>query len=331
MEQLHTVYKHYNNNMFEEGKCILDEINPNMLKNKKGYYTLLLRYYYNTNNHDMINTMIMSVDTLMKRDYLEYCKYCYDNNIYCENAKKIFIEKIINTECLESDDIIFIRDNCNELLKTLDGYYIKINIDGNYDNINIMKKRNDMNQYNSIIMNFYQSKLSKSMLVKLNHILEGRDVIIDGGNVSYFGSKNTNPTYKYVDIIYKMAKKTFTNPLIILHERHMNNTQVFNKYKNNLFTTNFGTYDDYYIMYSMFKKNIPIITNDKFRDHIYDMMCLFEGKHSIVKGYINDMILHYNNHNVETSTKYSKCIQVINNDIYIPTISDSIYHYTVKN
>ena len=69
----------------------------------------------------------------------------------------------------------------------------------------------------------------------------------------------------------------------------------------------------------MIYNNIPVVTNDNFRDHIYEMFELFDTKNNKIKNYISEMKLSFSDKYIEDKIGYSKCIQVINNSIYIPT------------
>ena len=89
----------------------------------------------------------------------------------------------------------------------------------------------------------------------------------------------------------------------------------------------------------MIATNSVIISNDIFRDHIFDMFKLFESKDNKIKNYISENIISYNKNNISSEKNYSKCIQVISNNVYIPTkmvflsfdhfrIDSSTFHFT---
>ena len=128
------------------------------------------------------------------------------------------------------------------------------------------------------------------------------------------------------------------NPLIIIHEKHIKkNNDAINilktKYLENVFMTPYHTYDDYYIIYSMIKRGIPVISNDKFKDHIYDMFQILYKDNvqnfNKISNFIKDNIITYslNKINYEPHhNKFSRCIQFIDDNIYIPT-KDGFYKY----
>ena len=69
----------------------------------------------------------------------------------------------------------------------------------------------------------------------------------------------------------------------------------------------------------MILSNKPIITNDNFKDHIFDIFKHFDTIDFKIKNYINENILNYTKSNLNQEIKYSKCIQIIDNNIYIPS------------
>ena len=74
----------------------------------------------------------------------------------------------------------------------------------------------------------------------------------------------------------------------------------------------------------MILSNKPVITNDCFRDHIFDMFKNFDTIDFKVKNYINENIINYTKNKVYKEQRYSKCIQIVENNIYIPT-NDGMY------
>ena len=64
--------------------------------------------------------------------------------------------------------------------------------------------------------------------------------------------------------------------------------------------------------------DIPVITNDLFRDHIFDMFKMFDSKNNQIKHYIESMCLQYGK-KIESFVNFSHCIQYDEDNIYIPT------------
>ena len=117
------------------------------------------------------------------------------------------------------------------------------------------------------------------------------DCIVDGGNISHINHGKCD--YKFIDQIAKNISKNYSNPLYIFHNRHKKNIPEFLS-KVNHFITPVNEYDDYYILIAMILSNKPIITNDNFRDHIFDMFSNFETVDLKIKNYIIENVINYN-------------------------------------
>lgn len=316
----------YKNNEYEEMKKHLDELNISELNNVNGYYSLLLKYYMHIMDTFNIEKIIFSDIELMKRDYLNYFKYCNDNML--DQNIELFINKIKNNNILLEKDIIFLLNNCKKLLKYLDGYYINISLKSNFLNLHILKKYNIL-QYKTEIINYYHNILKNYMV--LDNILSNKDIVIDGGNIVYYNCKNNKPTYIYFEQIISNVMKIYKNPIIIIHKKHYKNlNKHFDiiKYKNNIFWTEYGVYDDHYIIYSMIKNQIPILSNDKMKDHIYSISKLFV-KNNNISNYIKDNIITYNETIINNIPNYSNCIQYIDNMVIIPCHNNEFYYTTI--
>ncbi len=302
-------------------------------KKRKSFNSLLIRFNIATENISQVKNLIYSDINLMKRDYLLYCITIYPYNI--DESIHVFNTFIKSKEQLLKKDIDkLIEHKCYELLKQLDGYYILCNHKTNifYENINEstlcslnLKKYDIMNIRDEIIM-YYKNILNKyyeEFIFNLKKV----DVILDGCNISYHNHRTLD--YKYIIKILKHALQKYKNPLFIIHKRHLkskcNNIKILKtKYKKYLYTTPYNVYDDYFLILGMIYNNIPVITNDIFRDHVFDMFKLFDTKNNRIKNYISEMILSYNKDEISNKEKYSKCIQCNNNNIYIPA-KDGFY------
>lgn len=88
---------------------------------------------------------------------------------------------------------------------------------------------------------------------------------------------------------------------------------------NNIFMTPYRNNDDYYILLSSLKKKIPIVSNDNFKDHKYFV------SNEILNNYIDRYVLKYNNMKIDNIKKFSQCIQVIDEILYVPCESGSFF------
>lgn len=323
MDIFYEINNKLNNDNLIDTKKLLDLIDVNNLKNIKSYNSLLLRYYIKINDHKMIK-YIISNKNLMKRDYLLYCSFEKDIE------KCIYIINImLKKDEIQDKDIDYIIKNCPHILYLLDGYYCKTTNKSNITNFSIFKKYN-IDDIKDNIITFYKKKIYNN----IDKCLDNYDIILDGGNIIYFNTKGKEPNYNNLLRILKLLKNK--NPLIIIHEKHMK--KKFNainilktKYLENILITPYQTYDDYYIIYSMIKRGIPVISNDKYKDHIYDMFKILYKDNvqhfNKVSNYIKDNIITYSLNRINYNQyhyNFSRCIQYIDNSIYIPT-KESFY------
>lgn len=301
----------FNNHSYED-------INDKM---KNGFISLKLRYLVNMNNIENI-VDILEKYSLMKRDYILLTIYFYEKDR--EISIGIFKNDIINNHKLESTDIEkLIESKCYDILYLLDNYFVTINRKKNihYSDYSIFTKYIIDMQLKQKIFDFYKGKLKekyfKSILSKIHDI----DCIVDGGNISHMNGGKCD--YKYVEKMSNIISQKYNNPLYIFHNRHKKKLKDFLP-KVNHFITPVGEYDDYYIILAMVMSNKPVITNDCFRDHIFDMFKHFDTVDFKVKNFINENIINYTKKNIMKEKEYSKCIQIIENNIYIPT-NDGMY------
>jgi hypothetical protein len=286
-----------NNNMDCDeliSKCI--EQFSNSKQNMRGLVTLLIRYYIAKNNIDEINKILYN-DNLMKRDYLTMLDYylTFDNN-YDSNIKYIY--KSLNE--LETKDVdLLIKNNWTDLLKQFDGYMVLCSYESNVTDTTKLKKYNfDV----SILKDKYNDRIKNKEEIdeKLKHV----DVLIDGANLSHLGKEFD---FSILSKLISKFNKLGLRAKIILHERHNINIENIKPY---LIRTPTLRNDDDYMIYGMLSHNLMVLSNDRFRDHVKNM----DG---YTKCYVNSMRIRYYNNNI-IIPKYSICIQVIDNDIYIP-------------
>lgn len=285
-------------------------------KYKNGYLSIKIKYLLEIDDIDSVSEIIHNNNNLMKRDYLLYCAKI-KNTI---ESLVIFNNYIKSKDLLQTKDIDFlIQNQCHDILKSLDGYYYTTSLKNNtnFKDYHQLKKYNLNDNIKQTILDYYENEIKLS---KLNNILEKLhdiDCIIDGGNLSHYNKGKCD--YKYVESIYKNICKKYKNPLFIIHKRHCKKLKIFLSTINH-FVTPFNEYDDYYLIIACIVSNKSIITNDKFKDHIFDMFKLFENN-NMIENFIKESIINYTHYNVNKNNEYSSCIQVINNYIYIPTKS----------
>lgn len=305
---------------------LIKKIEQSQLNHKleKSFFSLKLRYFIKNKMTNDIYTLFasgMEKSNLMKRDCISYCIYIYDIN----RTQAVFIFKnhvVANEIIFDSDIKLLIENNCYDLIKQLDRYFINCNLENNFFDFIILKDY--IPEKKEGILLYYQKIIGDDIFSRYISRLNTVDVIIDGGNVCHYGNKG-KPNYSFLEIMMKMISKKFKNPLIIFNQRHLKRLKELKPYSDNIFSTPYGVYDDYFLIAGLINNNIPIISNDNFKDHIFDMYQLFDCKSNFVKNYISSKTLTYTNKKISPPSIFTKCVQVIGDEIIIPTTTNGFH------
>lgn len=180
------------------------------------------------------------------------------------------------------------------------------------------------NDYNDAALNIKQFIINKYGSFKIfnKYIPEGckYDVAIDGNNVLLRTGKLCNRDYQLLKKMYNRCCKNGYDPIIFIHKRHIKNLKKLegDELPFNYVATPFGYDDDWFTLYYGVSNNIPIISNDLYRDHIYR----FDKSHNTdeLKTYLGHKLYKYNIINPKLLLK-PKVLPIIietNNYIYIP-------------
>jgi len=310
--------KSIDNKDFTTIKIFFDNNNYANINNKikNGFISLKIRYLIDINNTCELFNIIKKYK-LMKRDYILFIIYFYNININI--SVSIFNNYIIKNHKLEYSDIDkLLKNKCYNIIQMLENYFVHCSMKENIHQsiYNIFYKYDIDTSIKHKIYNFYKLKLKDKYFNSITSKIHDIDCIIDGGSISHINSGNCD--YKYINNISQLISKKYKNPLYIFHHRHKKPLKEFFKTINH-FITPVDDYDDYYIILAMVLSNKPIITNDCFRDHIFDMFKHFDTIDFKIKNYINERIINYTKKSIGKEIKYSKCIQIVDNNIYIPT------------
>jgi hypothetical protein len=324
-----------------------------------GLISNILSFYINTKN-DIILTQIIPYITqlnnfkLMKRDYMNFINYYYINNYPL--AEQIFTQYILNNSLnttsennslgYQMKDINFILNNkLFKLLPYLLELFIEVDNSEfpliNPININLKKININLNlltflinkietEFNNIIL-----KQINSFYTKLNEI----KVIIDTGNILH--NRQGNITQHSLIDLENIIINVITNigtPLIIIHSKHFKThpelINIFTRTGVIYYRTPYNINDDLFILWFFLKYNCEpyIISNDKYRDHIFKFNTLTKNQSNIpnndlnifqFKNIIKQQTLQYNTllNEIQKPLNWSFCIQLIDNNIYIPHVS----------
>ncbi len=291
-------------------ECI-DEFSDSK-QNQRGLITLIIRHYINNNKTDEIKEILYNKNNLMRRDYLSCLDYFLkknqndnqndNHNNYYEDIEYIYN----NIDDIETKDVdLMIENKWINLLKRFDGYMINCSLNSNIDNNdkkNLRKYKFDVSKMRD---KYYQRIKNKDeMDITMNNI----DVLIDGANMSHLTGKFD---FSILPNIINKFNKMNIKAKIILHERHQLSTELMELLSNYLIRTPTMRNDDDYMIYGMMIHNTMILTNDQFRDHLKDMDLK-------TKCFVKSMCIKYSYNNL-IIPKFSRCIQVNDNIIYIPT------------
>ena len=302
-------YYYLTNNQHEFiEKNIINKYNLTLLINtkNKGIISLILQYGINTCNNEIIS--IIEPYLNMKRDFLNLIIY-YNKDI--EHCINLF--KNINLDLFLQKDLEFLIDNkLYFLIKMLDGLFLKLDIEGS-DIYNFKLKKYKLQNIDKYI-SFFTKKISHKSVQEFNDILNNNyDYIIDAGNI-LFSRTGLICMHSVTDL--KTVIDTYPNSLIIIHKRHLENKYIFNIIKDQLYyTTPQYINDDLFTIIAYLNNQVNIITNDTFKDHSIN--------DNYLRFHINDVLVKYTNEKgifvFEPIRKYTNCIQVIDNCLYIPS------------
>ena len=294
---------------------ILSELN--IFKMNNGEITNIILYFIK-NNDERLTFIFNKIDelVLMKRDYMVIAIYYYDKDL----DKTLYIFSKINHNVLETKDINYLINNkCYKLLKLLNGLYIQTNINDSdyekyYENINSIQFNHIDEIKNILIQNIKLKELAKFNkfinTIKYDYIIDGCNILLYGGKISI---KNINNLYKIIN-----GKQ---NVLVIIHKRHVkkypNIKTKLDELKINYYLTPYLHNDDYFILLAFLNSlNSFIISNDKYRDHI------FMSNYGQFKYLIHNKTIGFNYQNIDNENKINMCIQINNDNILIPHINN---------
>ena len=289
------------NNIEQNKDCLIlfEELEKYNLSEKeiKSLISLKLRYYIKNNMITLVDN-IYNNNKLMNRDYWLIIEYYY--NMKDDKYREIIDKNIKNLTTYDID--LMIENDYYDLIREWDGFPVISYYESNTSDYTMLKKYN----YNIDGMKeIYKNKIPSNYLEKFNNMIKDCDILIDGANISH---ETTFFNFNVLKNVIQLLEDKNYKPKIILHERHIINNNFLQKY---IVRTPKNNYDDNFLLYGMFQYNKMIVSNDLFRDHAIDM-------DNTIKCYIEMMTIQYIDKKL-IIPQYSKCIQVINNSIYIPT------------
>jgi hypothetical protein len=270
-------------------------------QNKRGLMTLIIRYNILRDNVKELKELLYK-DDLMQRDYLTFIDYFgskvdKDYSFYTQYAY------IKIDELLPKDIDLMISKNWIDLIKKFDGFTVVSTLDSNINQELIPLKKYNFDV--SVMRDRYINKIKNKE--ELDEQLKNVDILIDGANMGHIRTKGNNFDFTILRQLINKFESMNKRPKIILHQRHIIKDKFVEKY---IIRTPMYRNDDDYMIYGMLVNNIMVLSNDMFRDHLKNM----DG---YTKCYVSSMTMKYIKNEI-IIPQYSYCIQVIDDNIYIP-------------
>jgi len=315
-----------------------------------GIVTQILEYFINHSNEHQIEYIISLVNkisdfNLMKRDYLNLIIYYYKNNT--KKSIDIFVNNILsksssNTDyVIQSKDINFMIENKLFLLLTyIKDLFIEVSGDFNCVSQDLITYDNKINvSINSSVIDIINKNLSPENKFYVENFWKINSCeyksIIDGGNVLHSSKGKLNDDSITILInISKKIQEMLGKSLLIIHRKHVKTfPNLINQLKSigiTYFLTPYKINDDIFILWFFlnFKTKPFIITNDKYRDHIFHFETVNKKENtnlsmSQFKHILSQQSLDYNilTNTISQPIRVSRCIHMIENKIYIPHVS----------
>ncbi len=155
--------------------------------------------------------------------------------------------------------------------------------------------------------------------------------VIDGANVLFSCHNGLKKLNSIIDNLITGGLPDAPEITIVLHKRHFQKSgkavalkqQRFkDKYKDikiNLVETPYGVNDDYYSIFMAMKNNCLLVTNDKFRDHIYHISAQIELWHK-------QTVISFNEDgSLNMPIPYTHCIQQLDDtSIWFPSTNPHV-------
>jgi hypothetical protein len=193
--------------------------------------------------------------------------------------------------------------------------------------------RSEKNKLMKNIEKHYMEKHRKNMN-KMKKFIKNKkhDMIIDAANVLYSKSTITFNSYKILHKIYMKLLKEGYKPLIVICDKHKKNIRKFKKtqraiishiynmwdYTEDLFETPPYINDDWIFMYMAFNNNAMVVSNDNFKDHIYNISFKDSKHKDVLKKWIENNSVKHESDDLIYPPSYTKEIQNINDKLYVP-------------
>lgn len=292
-------------------------VNPRNVK-KCDDGALAIRYLVETDIESAIElyiSLIAPAETRKALLFLIVKKFIEDDDF--EFALNFYLKYISNYTISEEDLYIFMKLPKKYIIPILElCINMSIIVDSNLvENLAEPSKKlrvvgiNDTEKIN--LINLLKEKVGNFEIPSF----EKRTYVIDGANILFSTIRQGKVNYNLLDSIINNIYKEY-QVVLVLHKRHKNPT-FFEKWDEKIciLRTPYKKNDDWYSILTAIKNDAYLITNDNFRDHI------FESKKfpNSLKYWCDDFIVKFSLDGLEAPKLFSKRVQKIDDEFYIPT------------
>jgi hypothetical protein len=266
-----------------------------------------------------------------KSSYLEFLKDSFiDDKISCKN---IFITMKKKFKLNNTDLDFLIKNEIYYLIKFCNGMYLKSFIlKSNTNNLSKLEYSKISENNKMEIIGFIEKSIKYKHfldILKYKFLNKEYDLVIDGFNLLHTNKNlllNIDNINNFLNSL-RIIKSRFKNPLIIFprfikkkgQKINLKSNQLLALLKEKLLNDNinyfetpvFTDHDDNYILYAGVYNDVPILTNDNFKDH----------KNRMKNEYFNQYIINnkFRLNELLNWKRVSKYVQLFDNDLYIPT------------
>jgi len=294
-----------------------------------GIISKLLEYFIHMN--DMVGIHhIISCNCLMKRDYFHLIKYYYDDNL--PMALDIFTHNILQFELLSQDIDYIVDNNMVKLLELMEGMFLETSRTSNM----ILNDQLELKFYNinpkiiDKVIEFVDTQLMQYKEA-LERSLKPYRYIIDGGSVIH-SRKGMITSESLMDLITIISM--VEHPILVIHKRHIKTIptllKTLKEMKVDYYLTPYNVNDDLFILWFFLKlrTNCYIITNDKYRDHIFSFGKICDE----FKNILSQQTLHFSPKHIMITSEpiFSRCIHKLSYNgkpsIAIPTTMNDSFN-----
>ena len=191
--------------------------------------TLIIKFYIAIENIKKLDIIILNYkEYLDRKDLLEYINFLY--KIDKKKSINIFNELLLkHKHNISSNNLEFlIKNKLYDLIKMLDGKYIKLIYKDNVSDFSNLKFYDfDSNVVDQTLIQIKNQikdfqRLNNFIILHSSSIVENgnKHIVIDGGNVIFY-TKNIENGYKNLLLVINYYINLGIKPILVIHPRHL--------------------------------------------------------------------------------------------------------------